>query len=82
MRQHIAPADRAGATLFAQESVDLQSISWARERFPGYFPALDAKIAQARLKPSISWPIPFLRWEVIASVRAIIHSALKENQLP
>src|SRR5262245_44382095 len=57
----------------AQESVDVQSISWARERFP----ALHAKVAQARLKPSISWPIPVLRWKAIASVRAIIHPALK-----
>jgi hypothetical protein len=48
----------------------------------GYFPALGAKKAQARLKPSISWPIKVLRREVIASVRAIIHSALKKNQLP
>jgi len=48
----------------------------------GYFPALSFEDGAGALETSISWPIPVLRWEVIASVRAILHSALEENQLP
>ena len=46
------------------------------------FRGVELEDGAGALETSISWPIPVLRWEIISIVRAIIHSALEENQLP